>query len=263
MPYQNGISAAIVQDQPGSNTRSRAEFSEAIRVSWTKSTAGIIETCMTYKEAKDQLNPEQFKAMTLPFDASVARKLLVIANNSLLCAHVHILPPCWSTIYELAKLDGAVMRARIEDGTVNPKMQRRDAMALRPQVERRNRTKGGQTKPELLMAWLAASREDQARVLHHLGTAGLLKIISESMRAELEDRLRGQEARRASSSNGLAINCTKLLSTALLDAEHGHTHEAVGALNGILRKLEATGRDSRDVVIAITSERKGSKKHAA
>jgi hypothetical protein len=198
MPYQNGISAALVQDQPGSNTRSRAEFSDAIRTSWTKGAVGILESSLTLKGAKDQLAPEQFKVMTLPFDSSVARKLLVIANNSILCAHVHILPPCWSTIYELAKLDDAVLRARIEDGTINTKIQRKDAIALRPKVGRQTRKNKGQREPELLKAWLAAPREDRQGVLDHIGTAGLLQIIPESMRAELEDRLHGQEARRAS-----------------------------------------------------------------
>jgi hypothetical protein len=262
MPYQNGISAALVQDQPSSNTRSRAEFSDAIRISWTKGAVGILESSRTLKEAKDQLAPEQFKVMTLPFDSSVARKLLVIANNSLLCAHAHILPPCWTTIYELAQLQDEVLRARIEDGSINTKMQRKDAVALRPREERRTRKKDGQGKPELLKAWLGASRDDQQGVLHHIGTVGLLQLIPEGMRAELEDRLHGREARRASTSNNLATGCTNLLGVALLNAEKGYTHEAIAALNGITRKLKATGRDVRNVEIAITNKKKGSKKNA-
>jgi hypothetical protein len=69
----------------------------------------------------------------LLMEASVARKLRLIADDPILNtrAHVHALPASWGTLYELHKLKPELLQALIEDGTINSKMSREEAIALR------------------------------------------------------------------------------------------------------------------------------------
>jgi hypothetical protein len=39
--------------------------------------------------------------------------------------HVRHLPPSWGTLYQLTKVEPAVLKAAIKDGRVNPKMERK------------------------------------------------------------------------------------------------------------------------------------------
>src|SRR5438105_1905289 len=112
-----------------SNVRSWKVFADLIAGAWQKQPGAIIEAGRLLLDAKQELARDEFKS--LPFDSSVARKLQCIAGNSVLCAHVHKLPPAWGTLYELSKLEDGALRAAIEDGRVNPKMERKDALALR------------------------------------------------------------------------------------------------------------------------------------
>jgi hypothetical protein len=41
------------------------------------------------------------------------------------------MPPCWSTLYELSKLENDVLEDKIADGSISPKTQRKDVIALR------------------------------------------------------------------------------------------------------------------------------------
>jgi hypothetical protein len=108
-----------------------------IQAAWQKSVASILETGRLLIEAKG--DPEmkgRFEAMVklkLPFNASTARRLMIIAQHAVISnrAHGHALPPSWRTLYELTKLDHTELAARIEDGTINPKIERKDVDELR------------------------------------------------------------------------------------------------------------------------------------
>jgi hypothetical protein len=109
-------------------------YAALINNAWRRGAADFIQTGRYLLEAKEELDRDQFEALVklqLDFDASVARKLMCIAGDRALCAHVHKLPPSWSVIYELSKLEDDTLEAAVADGRVNPKMQRRDAVALR------------------------------------------------------------------------------------------------------------------------------------
>jgi hypothetical protein len=118
-----------------SNTRSQKEHKARINEAWLKGTAAYFETGQYLLDAKTELDGDAFEALSkqeLHFDPSVGRKLMRIASNSVLCAHVHKLPNSWSTAYELSKLDDDILKAAIADGRIHPKMERKDAVALRP-----------------------------------------------------------------------------------------------------------------------------------
>jgi hypothetical protein len=96
----------------------------------------IIETGRLVQQAKTELKHVEFLDMVkddLPFDRTTAFRLMAIAENPVIAnvAHVHHLPPSWGTLYELTKLPAEMLEARIIDGTVNAKMQRNQAVALR------------------------------------------------------------------------------------------------------------------------------------
>jgi hypothetical protein len=75
-----------------SNTRSRADFAKLINTSWRKGAAAVIETAQLIRDAQAELDRDVFDShlkRQLDCGASVGRKLLCIAKNSIICAHGH------------------------------------------------------------------------------------------------------------------------------------------------------------------------------
>jgi hypothetical protein len=107
-----------------------------IQAAWQKSVTAILETGRVLIDAKDELPRGAFLAMVqlkLPFNRITAYRLMTIAGHPILTnvSHVKHLPPSWGTLYELTRLDETVLLARIEDGTINPKMERKHVAELR------------------------------------------------------------------------------------------------------------------------------------
>jgi hypothetical protein len=73
----------------------------------------------------------------LPFTPATARKLMVIARHPLLTKHVKLLPPHWRVLHDLTTVPLDVLRAKIEDGTVTPKISYREVAKLRGPQHRR------------------------------------------------------------------------------------------------------------------------------
>lgn len=63
----------------------------------------------------------------LDFSPSTARRLMLIANHPIISnrAHGHALPGSWRTLYELTKVDPAILEEYIKDGKINPHMERK------------------------------------------------------------------------------------------------------------------------------------------
>ncbi|SIO54828.1 Protein of unknown function [Bradyrhizobium erythrophlei] len=108
-----------------------------ISAAWQKGTDSIIEVGRLLIEAKKdpKLQHGSFEVMVrtrLPFNEQTAQKLMKIANNPVIskAAHVRLLPPSWGTLYELTKVPEPRLIAAIEDGTINPKTQRKDVKPL-------------------------------------------------------------------------------------------------------------------------------------
>jgi Protein of unknown function (DUF3102) len=64
----------------------------------------------------------------LPFNRHTAHKLMQIAADKRLTnvSQGKHLPPSWTTLYELTKLDDATFDQKLRDGSINPDMQRKD-----------------------------------------------------------------------------------------------------------------------------------------
>jgi Protein of unknown function (DUF3102) len=117
---------------------SREYWAGRINGTWQNAAESIIETGRILIEAKAALLPRgEFTKMVendLLFTPRTAQRLMEIARNTVLSdpTHVSLLPPSWGTLYELTKLPPEILEAKIIDGTINPKMERRDVAKLRP-----------------------------------------------------------------------------------------------------------------------------------
>jgi hypothetical protein len=158
------------------------EHVRLISTAWQRGVESIIETGERLHQAKaDPDMPHgSFEAMIqckLPFGPRTAQRLMAIANNTVLSnpTHVSHLPPSWGTLAELAKLPTSLLLAKIEDGSINPKMERKDVKALKEPEQRdddlppadpepdtpppvEDPTPNDETNP-LIAAWTNASRK--------------------------------------------------------------------------------------------------------
>jgi N6-adenosine-specific RNA methylase IME4 len=92
-------------------------------------------------EAKAALPHGEFEAMVardLPFGPQTARKLMAIARDSRVTnrAHARVLPPSWTTLYELTKFDDEQFAASVADGTIRPDVERSEILAVRQENRR-------------------------------------------------------------------------------------------------------------------------------
>ena len=123
-------------DTPLSNRRGWQFHAERINAAWGKQVESIFETSRYLVEAHDEMDRSAFETMVhqkLIVSPSTARKLIVIARDPVLinCARWHKLPPSWGTLYELTKLPAEALRAKLNDGSINPKTERKDVAAWR------------------------------------------------------------------------------------------------------------------------------------
>lgn len=237
-----------------SNSRSWKTFVDHINGAWRKGAANFLECGKLLGEAKDELQRNAYDAMLkqLHFDPSVAKKLICIAKNAMLGAHVHQLPPCWSTLYELSKLADNLLKAKFADGTIHPGMQRKHAMALNP---KKATAKSTRTKYELAATWRNAPRDQRQRFLDQLGRAELCAAMTTALKADLRDHLVALAVAGASKSSSFAIYSTDKLHVALRCAEQPEPDEEsirhmIAALGCIAKKAQARGITRSDVVIA-------------
>jgi hypothetical protein len=113
---------------------------ERIKSGWQKAAESIIQVgrdlIALRAKHSGQWTFHQTITQRLPFDVRTAQRLIKIAENPVLtdATHVSRLPPSWGTLYELAtKLPPHVLKAKLADGSITPKLERKDVRALNPQ----------------------------------------------------------------------------------------------------------------------------------
>jgi hypothetical protein len=239
-----------------SNVRTWRFFVDKINAIWRRGAGDFIACGQCLTEAKAELQPDAFNAMVkakLDFDRSVGVKLMAIAANSILSAHGHKLPPCWTSIYELSKLGDETLKAKLADGTIHPGMQRKDAVALRKPKQQSRST--ANNKSEIAAVWKDASIEQRRRFLDQLGRDGLCGAMSEKLKAEFQDAINGAAIAGASESAPFAVYATDKLHCALRCAEQQNPdHEGLmhmaAALGCIAKKASAKGITRSRIVVA-------------
>jgi hypothetical protein len=108
-----------------------------ISAAWQKSVEAIIETGLLLIDARHTLEHGQFIKMVeseLPFKRGTAHALMTIAADKRISnvEHVQRLPASWGTLYQLTGITDNTFGTAIENGTINPRMKRKDAIALLP-----------------------------------------------------------------------------------------------------------------------------------
>lgn len=80
----------------------------------------------------------------------MAQRLKAIAEHPIIAntKHVSLLPSCWGTLYELTKLPNDMFMAKLKNGSIHPKLERKHARALRRPEGKRNQA----TRKELIAA---------------------------------------------------------------------------------------------------------------
>ena len=119
---------------PSSAPATVDQWAEAIIGCWRVGVRAIIETGQVIAQAKKALPYGEFTAMVeskLPFKRRKAQMLMEIAADPrLLDAHVLAhLPPMWTALHPITKLDDPTLYACIEDGTIRPDMVAREILA--------------------------------------------------------------------------------------------------------------------------------------
>jgi len=85
-------------------------------------------------EANDELEPGSYEAtVKRHFDLSYARKLRIIAAHPVLSnrSHANALPPHPETLYQLTKLPTEMLRVKLSDRSINPKLERKTVASWR------------------------------------------------------------------------------------------------------------------------------------
>jgi hypothetical protein len=126
-------------------TANRQTYIREINAAWQMSLQSVLETGRLLIEAKKQLPHGDFEAMIrndLQFSPQTARKIMSIAAHPVISnrAHVRDFPSSWGTLYELTKVPEQKLLAKISDGTINPKMERKQAVALLGKKSRASKT---------------------------------------------------------------------------------------------------------------------------
>jgi len=139
---------------PLPNKRDWKWHRDRIAAAWGKQVESIIETGQMLIEAKDEIGHGVYESMVqtqLPFGPRTAHRLKIIAENRIISNRTHVsdLPPSWGTLYELARLPDEILIAGLKSGSIHPKLERKDVLAMRPG------TKGNPnsaTREELIVA---------------------------------------------------------------------------------------------------------------
>jgi len=115
------------------------QFAGRIKATWTTTSqnyvTGIVKVGSLLVEARDTLDHGCFGSMIkdkLPFGPRTGQMLMCIAEHPVIsnANHGSHLPPCWRTLYELTKIPNEILLAKIEDGTINPALERKDVAKL-------------------------------------------------------------------------------------------------------------------------------------
>jgi hypothetical protein len=117
------------------DSASRREWARRTNAAWKRNERqtlhGNIELGKQIVAAREALPHGEFGAMIkrdLDFGRRKAERLAVIAEHPILAdaTHESHLPSSWTTLYELAQIDKEILLAKINNGTITPKLQRDD-----------------------------------------------------------------------------------------------------------------------------------------
>jgi len=128
------LNADIERSAFGSNRRSWEYFDAQLTALRVNDVENIVARGRLLLEARDELEHGSFEAMVKRhFDLSTARMYRIVGAHPVISnrCHVNALPPSMRTLYELTKLPEEILRKRLKDGSINPKLERKDVARWR------------------------------------------------------------------------------------------------------------------------------------
>lgn len=119
----------------------RSTYVANITLQWRKSVEGILNCGRLLQEAFESLPVGEYAIMVeseLPFGERAAQTLRQIAAHPVLSdpQHVALLPAAWGTLAALVRLPEGVLEKALEEGKINPDMDRVQVHRLNPAAER-------------------------------------------------------------------------------------------------------------------------------
>ena len=124
------INAGIERSAFGSNRRSWEYFDAQLTALRVNDVENIVARGRLLLEAREG----SFEAMVKRhFDLSTARMYRIVGAHPVISnrCHVNALPPSMRTLYELTKLPEEILRQKLKDGSINPKLERKDVARWR------------------------------------------------------------------------------------------------------------------------------------
>jgi len=116
------------------NRRGWEYFDQKLTALRVNDVENIMERGRLLIEAADELERGSYEAtVKRHFDLSYARKLRIIAAHPVLShrSHANALPPHPETLYQLTKLPAEVLQAKLKDGSIIPKLERKEVARWR------------------------------------------------------------------------------------------------------------------------------------
>jgi hypothetical protein len=167
-----------------------AEFIVRIHAAWQKGVESIFEVGRLLVEAKAQTEPGHFEELIidkLPFTGATARRLVQIFRHPLLSKHAEILPPHWRILSDLAVLPIELLRARLADGSITPRIDYRDVARMRG--TKPNRKRRDSTRPIDACLDLVRSRVEAIEPARRATLINRLRELLDSLEAMQVKRL--------------------------------------------------------------------------
>lgn len=135
------------------NLHTANDFAKSINILWQKTAEGFIQIGQILRAARVQLGSKEWKKLTegdmLPFDERKMQMFIRMARNPVFQkpSHVAQLPPSYTTIDVLGKLDQQHLLIAFKKKDIHPNMERRDAEELVEKTKPKEKNKKIEDKP--------------------------------------------------------------------------------------------------------------------
>lgn len=133
---QTGAGSSLDRIADAAHATSIDSLVSDINRTWSSMVSGIVKTGRLLAELKAQTDHGEWEGLVaarLPFGVNVALRLMQIASHPVLSnpERAADLPPRWSILAEMVRLDAGTIDTAIRKGVIHPGMKREDLRALR------------------------------------------------------------------------------------------------------------------------------------
>ncbi len=130
------VTSSLDRIADAAHAESVDQLVDNITRTWSSMVSGIVNTGRLLAELKAQTEHGEWLNVVqerLPFGVDTAQKLMAIADHPVISnsERARFLPPRWSILAEMVRLDADTLDTAIRKGVIHPGMKREDLRALR------------------------------------------------------------------------------------------------------------------------------------